>query len=112
MTEIKTVPERSHFGYTYDMKQAGNIMENATEKTTLPGIGEVQGTLVKAKSSTSGEVEVEFEDGTKVRFRPDILNGFRTNQYTPDGNPVYAFQLSMTIISLQVPEELRQKKAE
>jgi hypothetical protein len=52
--------------------------------------------------------EIKLEDGAVLRIKPNVLSVIRvTDQYDPDGNPVYALRSSQVMTVVSAPERYR-----
>jgi S-adenosylhomocysteine hydrolase len=85
----------------------------AEKKVTVPlppqlG-GPAEGREVAIKESTERWTEIELEDGTRVRVKPNVLSAIRLdNRFDADGNPMYVMKGSQTMMIVSSPEHLRQ----
>ena len=84
----------------------------STEKAKMDiGFGEMDGEYVNVKEADFPVVIAQLEDGTKISFKQKPVKAFRaSDKFDDKGNPFYAFQFAVEILSFEVPEELKRKK--
>jgi hypothetical protein len=86
--------------------------ERMAERITIknvPGVGDIEGVTLKFRTLSEGDTAVELEDGTKVIFKPVMLEVIKQDEYDASGSPVYLFKISEVIVSVDVPEGLKKK---
>jgi hypothetical protein len=66
------------------------------------------GTPVDIKSSRENWSEYTLADGTTLRFKAIVVEVIRTDQYKPDGEPIYQVR-SVNVADAKVPASLRKK---
>lgn len=52
--------------------------------------------------------EYLVEDGSTIRLKVVVRDIIRTDQFNPDGTPIYIVQ-SMNVVDARVPDKLKQK---
>lgn len=86
-------------------------MPETRRKVTLPN-GTFEGVDVSIKESTERWTEVQLEDGTTLRIKPNVVAVTRIDgQYDQDGNPMYALTANQTMTVANVPPHLRKSPA-
>lgn len=86
-------------------------MPETRRKVQLP-TGIVEGIDVGIKESTERWSEVQLEDGTTLRIKPNVMVVTRIDgQYDPEGNPVYALTANQVMTVANVPAHLRKPAA-
>lgn len=79
------------------------------KRVTLPGLGEVDATVVGYRSGGENWNEYLADDGTVIRIKLVVTEVVRVDgQYDPEGNPVYLVR-STNVTSISAPEELRRQ---
>ncbi len=79
------------------------------KRVTLPGLGEVDVTVVGYRSGGENWNEYLADDGTVIRIKLVVTEVVRVDgQYDPEGNPVYLVR-STNVTSISAPEELRRQ---
>jgi hypothetical protein len=90
---------------------AGAMMaERKTKVQIAPGAPFVDGVEVAVDSSSEKWSEYKLEDGTKIRIKPVIIEVIRvTDQYDPEGNPLYVTKSQPIVNILEVQDRLKRK---
>jgi hypothetical protein len=90
---------------------AGAMMaERKTKVQMIPGGPFVDGVEVGVASSSEKWNEYTLEDGTKIRLKPILIEVIRvTDQYDPEGNPLYVTKAQPIVTILEVQEKLKRK---
>jgi hypothetical protein len=79
------------------------------KRVNLPGLGEVDATVVGYRTSGENWNEYLADDGTVVRIKLVVTEIVRVDgQYDQDGNPVYLVK-SANVTAVSAPEELRRQ---
>jgi hypothetical protein len=70
--------------------------------------GMAEGFDVPIITSTEKWSEIQLEDGTVLRIKPNVISAIRVNgQYDQDGNPMYAIKSSQVMAVVSAPDHLR-----
>jgi hypothetical protein len=78
-------------------------------KINVPGLGVVEGRPVSITESTERWTELQLEDGSVLRVKPQIVKVLRAdNRYDQEGNPIYVIQGGQIMVVSSAPEHLRQ----
>jgi hypothetical protein len=80
-------------------------------KIVLPD-GTVKETLadkVLVKETKENWSEYILEDGSVARVKPILAKALRTEEFDPEGNPIYQLVISNAVF-VEVPDELKKKK--
>ncbi len=86
------------------------MAERKTKVQMVPGGPFVDGVEVPVDSSSEKWNEYTLEDGTKIRLKPVIIEVIRvTDQYDPEGNPLYVTKAQPIVTILEVQERLKRK---
>jgi hypothetical protein len=90
---------------------AGAMMAERKMKVQMvPGGPFVDGVEVAVESSSEKWNEYTLEDGTKIRLKPIIIQVVRiTDQYDPEGNPLYVTKAQPIVTIVEVKESLKRK---
>lgn len=77
------------------------------EITTTDQFGkEIKGIKVEITKEHEGWCNYELKDGTHLKIKPIIVSVVRTNNFTPDGEPIYLVKTHEVIIT-DAPSNLR-----
>jgi hypothetical protein len=88
----------------------GKVAECKTKVALMPGGPMVDGTEVQVEESTEKWSEFHLADGTLLRAKLRIVSAVRVDgQYDPQGNPMYAINMTPTMAIIEAPEHLRKK---
>jgi hypothetical protein len=76
-------------------------------KVPLPTGQVAEGSEVSIDTSTDRFCDVQLEDGTVFRIKPNIISVVRVdNQYDAEGNPLYLIKSNAIINLVTVPDHL------
>jgi len=80
------------------------------KKVKVPVQGkDTPGVEVDVKSSVEHWNEYELSDGTALKVKVVVTRVVRTDNFKPDGEPVYFFEVA-TVGATTVPNNLKEKK--
>lgn len=90
----------------------GEVVAERKVKITFGGKGMVDATEIPIEESNEKWSDVKLQDGAHLRVKSSVINAVRVDgQYDPaTGNPVYVLNMTPTMIYVDIPENLRQKK--
>lgn len=71
-------------------------------------MSEPAGKEVEFEIIKEGWNEYKLKDGTKLRIKLVIIKVIRTNEYNPDGTPIY-WARSQNVMYADIPKELIRK---
>jgi hypothetical protein len=78
-------------------------------RVNLPGVGEVEATVVGYRSGGENWNEYLADDGTVIRLKVVVTDVYRVDgEYDAEGNPIYVVR-SNNVMSVSPPEELRRQ---
>jgi len=82
--------------------------ERRTRIVVPPDNTPVDGFDVPVEQSTDRWSELQLEDGSILKVKPIIANVVRVpDRFDPDGNPIYVIRGGITMVVLEVPENLK-----
>ena len=83
-------------------------------KVPLPPDGkQVDGMDVPVVESTERWTEIKLEDGSVLRLKPSVVSAVRiTDQWDPQGNPMYALMATNAMMVVEAPEHLKRPPGE
>ncbi|MGA7078563.1 MAG: hypothetical protein WBQ43_15520 [Terriglobales bacterium] len=83
-------------------------MPETRRKVTVQGMGVLEGVDVGIKETTERWTDVQLEDGTTLRVKPNVMVVTRIDgKYDPEGNPIYALTGQQIMTVTNVPPHLR-----
>jgi hypothetical protein len=69
----------------------------------------IDATEVPIKESTERWTDIQLEDGTVLRVKPNVVSVVRLDgKYDKEGNPSYGIRSIQTVTIVSVPEHLRE----
>jgi len=81
------------------------------QKIVVPlGGKQVEGVEVKVVNAEEQWSTYELEDGTKLQIKIALIRVIRTDEFTPDNDPVYLVN-SQNLLKVDAPSSLRKHSA-
>jgi hypothetical protein len=85
------------------------VADRKTKVQLVPGGPLVDGVEVPVDESSEKWSEYKLDDGTTIRIKQVLMEVIRTDQYGPDGNPLYAIKAQPILSIVDVPDKLKRK---
>jgi hypothetical protein len=79
-------------------------------KLPLPDGTFVEGVDVEIVEAIERWSELTLEDGTLLKVKSVVVQTIRTDNYDPDGNPIYVIRGAPLMAIGSVPDDLRKKR--